>query len=283
MLADMIRVGGIISDHWRGAVSPRFALVGPLIGVHLCMALLLGSLQGVGGLLAGLLLLLQLGVLVWQIVGTFRMADRTLQETGSVHVAALSYAAILGVAVSTLFQVIDLAAAGPTVVAEQIAPQVPVSAEGDMIRLNGEITLRTVAAIERMIATGHGYRVLILTSNGGNVHAARGIARLVDEAGWQTVVEGRCFSACTLVFVAGSHRVLAPGASLGFHRYKAGVFEVKGQGLYGSAGEEQQRDRAYFEQRGVAADFLERIYEAEHSAIWRPSRQDLLAAGVLSE
>lgn len=278
----MDKLGTIIGDHWRGALSPGIALAGPLLGLHLGLALLLFQLRGAGFHVVILLVAVQLGVLIWQSVGMFRVADRSLQGFGGAQVATLCYVAILGVVGSSLFQIAGLLAAGQTVTAGIEPPPATVSAEGAVIRLEGEITLRAYSALGTMLADEKEYRALVLTSDGGNIHAARGLARLVVEAGLETVVEGNCFSACTLVFIAGSRRVLKPGGSLGFHQYRLADFEGRGRALYPDARAEQQRDRGYFEAQGIASQFIDRIYQTDHDAIWRPSRQDLLTAGVLT-
>lgn len=88
----------------------------------------------------------------------------------------------------------------------------------------------------------------------------------------------RCLSACTLVFLAGNRRKLREGAQLGFHQY-AQASDVP---LLDTA-EEQEKDRQFLKARGVSDSFLRKLFQAEHDEIWFPERQELVAAGVITD
>ncbi len=283
MLVTMNGLGTIIGGHWRGALPLGLSLAGPLIGAHIVLAGLLFLLRGAGSGLVAVLVVVQGAVLIWQVVGGFRAADRSLRDPDGAQFAALYYAVIFGLVGSSLYQVAGILAASHIVTARIDPAPSSLTADGEIIRLDGDITLRTYNAMAQMLAGTHPYRTLVLTSDGGNIHAARGLARLVSDADLQTIAEGRCYSACTLIFVAGIRRNLGQGGSLGFHQYHLADFEDRGAGLYPDARAEQQRDRRYFAARGIAGPFIDRMYETEHGAIWQPSRSELLTARVLTE
>ena len=95
--------------------------------------------------------------------------------------------------------------------------------------------------------------------------------------GLDTYVLGRCNSACTTVFIAGKTRTLGPAGRLGFHQHWMDadypvylVDEVT----------EMQKDLAFYEAQGIAADFLEQVFITPHDGLWFPSQAEMLAAGV---
>ena len=104
---------------------------------------------------------------------------------------------------------------------------------------------------------------------------ARTLERIVDR-GLDTYALHDCNSACTIAFVAGRRRWLAPGARLGFHRYA-----ISGQStLFIDIEQEQRTDLAFYASRGVAPAFLGALFDKPHEDIWFPATDDLVAAGL---
>ena len=93
-------------------------------------------------------------------------------------------------------------------------------AEG-IISIVDEIDFRTPLAFERTLSDIPNASVLILDSPGGAVHSALSIAARVRSLGLTTVIldESDCFSACALIFFAGTER-FARGA-LGLHQIRS--------------------------------------------------------------
>ena len=73
---------------------------------------------------------------------------------------------------------------------------------------------------------------------------------------------------------------LGRGARLGFHQYRmdstAYIPNV-------DIAEEQSRDRSFFERQAIDPEFLTRIFNSPHNAIWYPERSELEAAGVITK
>ena len=149
---------------------------------------------------------------------------------------------------------------------------------GEVVVFSGPIDLATFRALEETLRQDPGLKVLRLTSEGGNIPAARGMARLVAEAGLGTEAAGLCASACTRVFIAGRTRQLRIGARLGFHRWR---LETNVRIL--DTVTEEARDRAAFAARGVDAAFLDRAFSTDHGSMWFPTTHELRAAGVLTD
>jgi hypothetical protein len=56
-----------------------------------------------------------------------------------------------------------------------------------------------------------------LSSNGGSVLAGIEIGEAIRLKGFQTLVVGRCASACALAWLGGTQRFMKAGAQIGFH------------------------------------------------------------------
>ena len=142
----------------------------------------------------------------------------------------------------------------------------------------GLIDFGAFNALENTLKRHPDLHSIRLTSDGGRIAAARGMARLISEANLSTQGIATCASACTLVFMAGDTRSLAPDARLGFHGY-----ELVSNVITLNTEEEQERDKETFRNRGVSDDFLEKAFAIPHSEMWFPSHQILRAAGVLTQ
>ena len=280
----MARARTFLGRHWRGQLPLPLAVFAVLLALH-GLAVWLVSLWNphlVGSIAATIMALLGLGL--WQVVGTFRTLDRSIAARRNMAMITAGYGAIGLVMVSTVVQGVDLVLANgpPPLVSAAAANGVALSEDGRVLVVEGDITLRGFTALEKALADHPGIQTVRLRSDGGNISAARGMVRLIEATGLETQVSGRCFSACTLVFMAGEPRVLLPGGALGFHRYWMSPYDRSGAGVFINLAEEQDKDRAFFRRRGVSGAFLSRIFQADADAIWQPGREELLRAGVLT-
>lgn len=149
---------------------------------------------------------------------------------------------------------------------------------GTVLELEGEITFGLIQKLQMALEQDPAITDLQLTSPGGHIYEARGAAQLVHRHGLRTRAKGICASACTLIFAAGRDRELMVDAQLGFHGYSLQVFGGLPQV---SPAREQEKDRRYLQQRGIAAGFLQRAFATPADDMWFPSRQTLLDAGVI--
>ncbi len=151
--------------------------------------------------------------------------------------------------------------------------------DGQSIVFKGEITFGVTRKLDELLQSAPQVQSMSLSSDGGHIYEARGMARLIRQAGLNTRALGRCASACTLVFVAGRDRELAPGARLGFHQYAL---------MFGSPlphidlQAEQEKDRALFLAQGVNADFVARMFDAPDDQMWFPTRAQAQAANLIT-
>jgi hypothetical protein len=94
-----------------------------------------------------------------------------------------------------------------------------VSSEVNIIAIEGEISPTDLATFERIVPDPAKKTAVVLSSPGGNVAAALGIGEAIHQAGYTTVVpDGRiCASACGLIWLGGSVRMVSETARIGFH------------------------------------------------------------------
>ena len=65
------------------------------------------------------------------------------------------------------------------------------------------------------------------------------------------------------------------GANLAFHRYHLDYRNVE------DIEKEQEKDLHIFRLKGIKQEFIEKLYDASHEALWIPSIDELLSAGVI--
>lgn len=153
------------------------------------------------------------------------------------------------------------------------------SQDGTKLRFDGTITFGLTRRATELANRAPQLGTVILTSTGGHIYEARGLARLIGDRGLDTHVIGECSSACTLPFIAGSHRSLARGARLGFHQY--GLEDGNTLPHLDLSGEQDQ-DRARFRGQGVSDAFLRRMFDQPRQGIWFPSITELLTARLIT-
>ena len=143
-------------------------------------------------------------------------------------------------------------------------------------------------------------RTLRISGPGGHMQAAREISNKVLEFQLDTVASGLCASACARIFLAGKNRTLEANATLGFHRpwidaesekkYYERMRVQKGWEdefeylvwLYDSLVKNIATDIRYMQSRGVPLEFILKRLETDSYDMWEPSRDELLANGVIT-
>lgn len=226
---------------------------------------------------------------IWQAVGLMRHSARCSKSYGSTgHVSGAQL--FLGVAflasLATWWQLVllsPLAPAPPAVLRDIVGPPpltLTITPDGGTLHLIGEIPIAARAQVAPILSEHPEITQLELSSPGGNIRAARGLANLVLAFQLDTHVAKACSSACTLVFMAGAQRSLAPAARLGFHGYD--LLVPSGHPSI-DIEKEMQTDAAYFLGRGLLPGFVDQVFDVSPDSMWFPTRHDLIAAGVISE
>ncbi|TCT32992.1 hypothetical protein [Martelella mediterranea] len=152
--------------------------------------------------------------------------------------------------------------------------------DGRSLTLNGSLELGITGHLKHRLKSYPDVKQIILASTGGNIYQARGLSNTIRQNGLNTLVMSECSSACTTVFIGGIKRQLASGGKLGFHQYR---IDADYAVLNADPLREQERDRAIFLQSGVAAWFLDKMFESQPSDMWYPELPELIDAHVVTD
>lgn len=151
-----------------------------------------------------------------------------------------------------------------------------VSADGTILYIDGSYGMGSGQAVRRMLEQNPKVREVVLSGPGGRMGAGFEISRMIRSRRLATRVETGCASACTIAFLGGVDRSIAPGAKLGFH-------QASFPGMSADDMFEANRDMKRFltMSAGVAPDFAQRVLDTPGDSIWVPTPEELLAARVI--
>jgi hypothetical protein len=281
-----------IARHWRGELSLTlsFWVNNTLLSVVL-MGILLSapwrefverSPRLYSAAVVGVWVLLFL-VTSWQAVGTWRSAHYYVARgRPSIWANAVRFALIVGVVatakeivLSGIPQIVEYSklAAGRDPLGSY---QIHLLREATEVEVAGSIVFGLTEDVRQALEAHPAVRVIQLNSLGGRVSEARALRNLISAKGLSTFTQIGCYSACTLAYAAGTKRLIAADAALGFHQYafpgaKAGDLDA----IY-------EIDKADWLARGFTAAFIERAFTTPHNDLWRPSHDELFAAHVVT-
>jgi hypothetical protein len=225
---------------------------------------------------------LVVAVWVWSMFGTTMSALRRLLG-GSLVWPLL---ALLSLGLGTLATVRELGRMGPYLaehwaVAHGRQPaerfEVSVRDDGRVVAFSGGINEGAAAAIDKAIGAAPRVGTLLLHSPGGWLREGKRMADVVQRYRLNTRVEGECFSACTLVLLAGANRSAGERALIGFHRGRS-VGESSEDRTLPAPTEEME----LYRRAGLKPEFVRRIVATPNDDIWIPSHSELLREDVLT-
>lgn len=281
----------ILAQHWKGTLPlwwtfsvnfiPASVLV--LSVLRLDWAGIAHRLDLPFVIVLSLLAFLTALVVIWQITGMLRTLRTQMAGIGGVADSGYVYILLFVYVWLVLFSVLDFSRF-VTVTEKSVMerPRTLLSIDADQknrtLKISGDIEFGLTRKLSTLLAEKPAIKRLELSSAGGIVSEARGVAKLVQEQGLETHVEHRCYSACTLIFIASTKRTLGSQGELGFHQYS---MDGKYNTPWVDPEIEQQRDADFMLRQGVKAPFISRTFSQPHNKIWRPSHQQLLDAGVV--
>lgn len=272
-----------IAGHWRGKNDVWVTIVGSLIIIRLLYGFIQMSLLFHPSIvLIAILSLANLILLVWQVVGTWRASDIRIKSGGTMIEVWICYIAILAVVIWAIVQMLDgFLSRAPTKHEMMLKDYNPMELrlEGEIAYIEGELDYQQSTALINALEEDSSLKKVILKSDGGLIFAARALVQTITKYKLDTHIDDHCFSACTLVFLAGKNRTMHEEAKLGFHAYDLDTeFPIKSLNI----AEEQKKDQTYMLQRGVAPYFVERVYTTSNSSIWVPTHDELRKAKILN-
>jgi len=163
-------------------------------------------------------------------------------------------------------------AAGPDIQGHQIR----LIHAGMELEFSGGLGAGSANDLARALDANPGVHVVHLNSPGGLVDEGRQMFDLIRGHLLITTTDRYCFSACTLAFLGGRERYLAPGARLGFH----GEFSDTADESHVQAA--QHQDMVTMLSLGIASDFVDKAFAAPKDRIWMPSSGELEDAHVIT-
>ena len=165
---------------------------------------------------------------------------------------------------------------------------------------NAEIDASDVDVLLSLLRQNPDVKLLRLNSQGGAVWPAQSIAEIIADFELATEIVSICSSSCAVLFLAGDPRTMPKGARLGFHQWNwkpasvedyyndlkarngwATPFEFASW-LYQDTQDEVSRHLRFMLQRGVDPQFALETIRYRGDRLWYPSRNELVAAGVLT-
>ena len=139
--------------------------------------------------------------------------------------------------------------------------------------LNGEIDARTPLNFRRLLASQPRISVVVLNSPGGEVQSALLVAEDIYERKINTIIiEGSgCYSACALIYFAGSERV-AEG--------ELGVHQISGSADIQSAQLNLSDIIEYLSKYGVSAEVITKMLRTPPDQMYVFSQEEIAALGI---
>jgi hypothetical protein len=281
-----------IMRHWRGELSLTVSYwVNALLGgfatflVLLCVELLAApdSKPLIFALGISAAWLFAAATDVWHLIGTWRSARKHKSRGGRRFWAGTARVmVVLGllglantVATETIPQIVEywLIALGDPTIPEH---ELQILHGGTELEYAGGITFGATDDVRVLLDADPEIRVIHLNSPGGRVGEARKLRNLIRERNLVTYTASECASACTIAFMGGVERFVAPEAKLGFHR--ADFPGLTRKELARLNAEEWQRLVA----EGVAVWFATHAYSTPSDSMWWPTSDELERAGVIS-
>jgi ATP-dependent protease ClpP protease subunit len=225
---------------------------------------------------------------VWQLVGIWRSARRTIEERRSQGKTAIwAGLAQLGTALGflSLFGntlVYRLPNAWANLQIAFGADDTPrhvlrLLNNGTEIELSGGIDFGTGADMQTLLAASPNVRTIDLNSLGGRVAEAQRIRDLIQERHLATYTAARCASACTVAYMGGSPRYLGPSGTLAFHRYSFPGLTIEQDNATNKLGEQALISA------GVSQEFAAKAFSTPSSGSWSPDTATLLSAHVVTQ
>nr|WP_294555198.1 hypothetical protein [uncultured Rhodopila sp.] len=148
--------------------------------------------------------------------------------------------------------------------------QLRVESNGTVLEISGSFSWAVPQNVQAVLASEPGVRTVRLESPGGHLQPALEVANIIQQRGLDTYVGRLCASACTIAFLGGRQRWLAPDARLGFHQAYAPGFPSEEVNAF--------LKRAY-EKFAIPPGFVAHVLRIGHTDIWYPAQEELRAVG----
>ncbi|MEP3418916.1 MAG: hypothetical protein ABJN77_12870 [Lentilitoribacter sp.] len=220
--------------------------------------------------------------LIWQIAGSFRTLFLAVKNRTDIVLTTSLVLAISIVFAMSVWRSLEMISPRQEKQATAIEHEIKllkVSNDGHTVFIEGDINYPLYTSFLATLEYNNKIKTVMLSSDGGIIFAARAMVLKITEMGLNTKVEEKCYSACTLIFMAGRNRELGESGELGFHLYAtkstltASILDIDAQ---------VEKDKDYLRARGVSQDFIKNAYSTPPDQIWIPNKDQLKQSGILT-
>ena len=282
---------GYIRGHWRGTLSlPRSFWVNGLV-----TALVVGSLTTYavdaiyksdlkdGAWAFSTLAIFGLCIIItaWGVVGILRSSKNYLQQGGRV---ALGVTTMVLMLIGTLCLIWQISKTSPAIIEsallqvgiDPLGAPAALTVTGRELHINGHLTINLAKAFTALINKHPDVNQISMTSPGGRIDTALQIASIISERNLNTVVVGKCSSACTIIFLSGKTRMFDIDATLGFHSPSVlGLSDTE-------ARVRSPEVTDVYEAAGLSGAFISQALRTASTKMWYPSDDILIEAGAVN-
>ncbi|MEO9459214.1 MAG: hypothetical protein ABJE63_15325 [Lentilitoribacter sp.] len=270
-------------DHWNGLHSIARVIWINLFAFSLIVSVLLDLLpQDLNSVQTAFGVFVLNAFLIWQLMGAFRTLLLAVKNPTDIVLTISLVVAIFIVLPMSVWRSLEMITPPQETQVTATASEtklLEVSNDGHTVFIKGDINYPLHMSLLATLEKNEQIKTVMLSSDGGIIFAARAMAIKITEQGLNTKVEENCYSACTLIFMAGSKRELGNAGELGFHLYAtkstltASILDIEAQ---------VEKDKDYLRARGVAEGFIKTAYSTPPDEIWVPNKDQLERSGILT-
>ena len=290
-----------VSNHWRGDLSLAKSYWLNTFLLSLPFTIMLGSLDSLAQAVRTLeetalffWLLASLTVFVfpltiWQLIGTWRSATKRTINTGKSGWSSVAKVVMVFGWLQFVVAFVQVAEDWPiyretalyTFGMNPIGDyQVTVVDAGRGVAVRGAIARGVVDEVRSALSRAQEPFYVLLDSEGGRIGVGDALNRLIRERDLATLVQGKCYSACSLAFLGGQVRILREGGVLGFHQATSGLKDSPSVRAMEMSADDLQR--TILREAGVREWFIDQAMTTPSERMWTPSPEVLADSGVIT-
>lgn len=279
--------------HWRGELSLPVSYWVFGFGLNIVLLLvatgLADSTDAWGLSMAGLgIFLLSFWgalflILIWQSTGIWRSAGNHRRRTGRIGWAMVARAAVIvgvfqfGAQMYKLWPMVEYSWTLAWGIDDTPPYHLRLLRDGTEAELSGGLSIGAGDAVRKLLDASPRVQVVHLNSVGGFISEGSKLYRLLSERKLSTYTSSECMSACTLAFLGGAARYLAPEAKLGFHSGSFGTLDGR------DLPEVNEAMAAILRERSVPEWFIDKALSTPSGTLWYPTQDELISTGIVSE
>jgi len=282
-----------IIKHWRGELPLAVSFWINLFFINICLRFIeswlvesnaiqspvLGSQISLSFVFLALFI-----VYPWQIIGTWRSANRHIEETSRNGWAGATKGLIIIGFMATVANVyISIPQYKDAVLIgfgkdEYGEYHVTLKKENTLIHLMGGLGHGVAADVRDLLDKNPQVTGIVLDSQGGWIYEGRELYKVIRSNNLDTYSLKGCYSACITAFIGGDTRYLAEGANLAFHQYSAAgksfenIIDMQ---------PEMRQDIEIYRKQGVSQEFIDKMFLASKDDFWYPTIDELYYGNVV--